>query len=99
MSGRQKVLLCVVVLVIFIMSLRILWGDNGLVDLMQSRKERERIAEKNESIRRENVNLYREIERLNKDPEYLEEAVRKESNMIKPGEIVVRMKAEKEADK
>lgn len=99
MSRRQKVLLYVAALVLLVLSLRILWGNNGLVDLMQSRRELGRIEEKNETIRQENVTLYREIYRLKKDPEYLEEVVRKESKMVKPEEIIIRMKVEKETDK
>lgn len=96
MSRRQKILLFVAALGIILMTLSIIWGNNGLMDLIESGEEKTRIAEKNEMIRRDNVTMYREIDRLNTDPVYLEEVVRKESGMVRPDELVIRMKSKKE---
>lgn len=99
MSVKQIVLLTVAVVIFFAMGFFIIFGNNGLADLRQARKEHDHLVEKNQAIRQENVILYREIDRMNHDPYYLEEVARKELGVIGPGEVVIRMKNEQEKKK
>jgi cell division protein FtsB len=92
MSKKQMLLMAIAVLGILSMSLLIVSGNNGLADLMRFRVEKGHLVEKNEAIRQENVSLYREIDRMNHDPDYIEEVARKELGVIGPGEIIIRMK-------
>jgi len=84
------------VLGMFSMSLLIIYGNNGLADLMRIREEKRQLVEKNEAIRQENVSLYREIDRMNHDPDYIEEVARKELGVISPEEIIIRMKSDQD---
>jgi cell division protein FtsB len=97
MSTTQKWLLGMATLGIMIMSIHMVFGGNGILDLLRVRREHSLLVRKNEAIREVNRTLYREIDRLNNDPKYLEEVVRKESKMIRPGEIVVHMKDKRKA--
>jgi cell division protein FtsB len=99
MSIKQTVLMVIAVLGIFIMSFLIIYGDNGLADLKRAQKEHDQLVEKNDAIRQENVTLYREIDRMNHDPDYIEEVARKQLGVIGPGEIIVRMKNEQDKKK
>lgn len=92
MSAKQIVLMVAAVVGIFSVSLLIIYGNNGLMDLARLKEEKGQLVEKNEAIRQENVSLYREIDRMNHDPDYIEEVARKELGVIGPGEIIIRMK-------
>jgi cell division protein FtsB len=94
MSTKQKLLIFLASVGICVMSLFIVFGDKGLTDLVDLRKEQDQLAQKNEAIRQKNVVLYREIERLNNDTEYIENVVRRELGVIGPGELIVRMKTD-----
>jgi cell division protein FtsB len=97
MSTKQKWLLGMAILGITVMSIHMVFGANGILDLLHVRRDYALLVGKNEAIRDGNQTLSREIDRLNNDPKYLEEVVRKESKMIRPGEIVVHMKEKREA--
>lgn len=94
MNKKQTVLMVIAVLGVLSMSLLIVYGDNGLADLMRIREERGQLVKKNEVIRQENVSLYREIDRMNHDPDFIEEVARKELGVIGPEEIILRMKSD-----
>jgi cell division protein FtsB len=96
MNKKQRILMVMAVLGIFSMSLFIIYGNNGLADLMRIREEKSQLIEKNEAIRQENVSLYREIDRMNHDPDYIEEVARKELGVIGPEEIISRMKIDQD---
>lgn len=92
MSAKQIVLMIAAVVGIFSVSLLIVYGNNGLIDLVRFREEKDQLLKKNEAIRQENVSLYREIDRMNHDPDYIEEVARKELGVIGPEEVIIRMK-------
>lgn len=90
MSLKQKILLSVAILVLFNLLLIIIFGDNGLVDLNLLKKEKERLVDKNREFVRENLSLYREIERLKNDPEFIESVARKELGVIGKDEVILK---------
>jgi cell division protein FtsB len=94
MSTKQKLLIFLASLGICVLSLFIVFGDKGLTDLTDLRKEQDQLFQKNAAIRQKNVTLYREIERLNNDTEYIENVVRRELGVIGPGDFIVRMKTD-----
>ncbi len=75
---------------LFNLILVVIFGDNGLVDLILLRKEKERSAEKNREVIRENLSLYREIERLKHDPEFIESVARKELGVVGKDEVILK---------
>lgn len=90
MSLVKKILLFLAILVLFNLILIVIFSDNGLVDLILLRKEKERSAEKNREVIRENLFLYREIERLKHDPEFIESVARKELGVVRKDEVILK---------
>ncbi|MCJ7616110.1 MAG: septum formation initiator family protein [Desulfobacterales bacterium] len=94
MSLKQKILLSLSILIIFSLLLFIIFGDNGLVDLNLLKKEKHRLIEKNAKITMDNLSLYRESDRLEHDPGYIEDVVRRELGLIGEDELIFKLKGE-----
>lgn len=71
------------------------FGRNGYVDLNRLRQEHEAITRTNMRLELENHELYRTIERLKNDPEYIENIARQEFGMIGKDELILKIKGEK----
>jgi len=69
-----------------------LFGENGLADLYRLKTERDILLKKNDELIRKNLSLYREIERLKNDPEYVENVARNELGVIGKDEVVIKLK-------
>ena len=92
MSDRQKILLSIVILVLFSLLLFIMFSDSGLADLFKLKSEKDRLLQENARLKRENLTMYRTIERLKNDPDYIESIARKELGMIQKGEVILKPK-------
>ncbi len=90
MSDKQKILLSIVILVLFSLLVFIMFSDSGLADLFKLKSEKDRLLQENARLKRENLTMYRMIERLKNDPEYIESIARKELGMIKKGEVILK---------
>ncbi len=91
MSSREKILFSLAILLMFSMLLFILFGDSGLADLRLLKMERDRLIEKNDKRAQDNLLLYREIDRLKNDLQYIENVARQELGMIGKDEVVVKI--------
>lgn len=92
MNTRQNISLVASILVLFSLLLFILFSDNGLADFFKLRSDRDRLVQENERLKHENLSLYRTIERLKNDPEYIESIARKELGMIRKDEVILQSK-------
>jgi cell division protein FtsB len=63
-------------------------GYEGMRQIHQLAQKRESLIRDNQELNRKNETLYREITRLKQDPLYLEEVARKEFGLVKPNEII-----------
>jgi cell division protein FtsB len=97
MSDRQKILLSIVILVLFSLLLFIMFSDSGLADLFKLKSEKDRLLQENARLKRENLIMYRTIDRLKNDPEYIESIARKELGMIQKGEVILKKSSENES--
>lgn len=88
-SLSVKCMLAVAAVVLVNLLLLIVFGDNGLVELSRLRDREQTLADQNELLARENVNLYRTIGRLRQDPLYLESVARNELGMIGKDDIII----------
>lgn len=88
MITKQHILLVFSALALFSMSLLIVFGDKGYADYKMLKKARQSLAEKNRTLVRENAALYRSMERLKHDPEYIENIARKELGVVGKNEII-----------
>lgn len=88
MTTKQNIILSLIILILFSMLLLIIFGDNGLVDFVLIKGEKDRLVEKNEKLNQENLNMYREIDRLKNDPKFVENVVRQELGVIGKDEVI-----------
>jgi cell division protein FtsB len=90
-NTKQKVILSFSILALFLLLLQIIFGDKGFIDLNNLKKESNCLMEKNEGISQKNLSLYREIERLENDPEFIESVARHELGMIGKDEVIFKV--------
>ncbi|UCD32622.1 MAG: septum formation initiator family protein [Desulfobacterales bacterium] len=90
MKSRQAILIALSILLLSSLLLFIVFGDNGLIDLNRLKTERDDLLQKNESLKQENLSLYREIERLKNDPEYVENVARQELGVVGKDEVILK---------
>ena len=89
MDSKQKILISFCIVTLFAMLLFSLFSDRGLSDYFELKSERDRLAIENIRLKEKNDELYRTIERLRNEPEYLESVARKELGMIKKDEVII----------
>ena len=87
MTKKHKILIGIGFVVISSFLLLIFFGDNTLLELNRLKKERNLIIKMNEELVRQNDLMYNEIERLKRDPKYIENVARQELGMIGKKEI------------
>jgi cell division protein FtsB len=90
-STTNKILLAGAILVLFNLLLVIVFGDNGLVDYHLMRTERQRLVEKNAQLQAGNIDLSRKIDRLKRDPAFIERVARQDLGMIRPDEVIIKV--------
>ena len=89
MDSKQKILISGCIITLFAMLLFSLFSDKGLSDYFELKSERDRLVLENVRLKEKNDELYRTIERLRNDPEYIESIARKELGMIKKDEVIL----------
>ena len=99
MTKKHKILIGIGFVVISSFLLLIFFGDNTLLELNRLKKERNLIIKMNEELVRQNDLMYNEIERLKRDPKYIENVARQELGMIGKNEIIFKIDNTKDAGK
>ena len=92
MTSKKNILLAFAIVVLFWLLMFIIFSENGLADLKRLKTERDILLKKNDELTQKNLSLYREIERLKNDPEYVENVARKELGVIGRDEVVIKVK-------
>jgi cell division protein FtsB len=92
MITKQRIFVGISILLLFSLLLFIMFSDSGLADFFKLKSDRDRLLQENERLKQENLSLYRTIERLKNDPEYIESIARKELGMIKKDEVILKPK-------
>lgn len=92
MNSNDKIMITLVIMGMFSMFLLAVFGDKGFVDLNRMKKEMAIIVKKNESLNHENLALYRRINRLKNDPEFIENIARQELGMVAKDEFIFKFK-------
>jgi cell division protein FtsB len=86
MRGKGLPLLLVgLILLVWYFSL---FGEKGLIKIIQLRRERDRIIADVSRIEEDNRRLQEEIKRLREDSQYLESVARRDLGLIKENEIL-----------
>jgi cell division protein FtsB len=89
MSRGLKWIIGGAAIVLLNLFLLIIVGDNGLVELSRLRAQEQALVEQNETLARENVNLYRTIDRLKHDLVYIENVARNELGMVGKNDLIL----------
>lgn len=92
MKTKQRLQLTLVIVMMLTFLLAITFGDKGLADLNLKENEKQRLVEENASLARENLVLYRRIQRLKHDPKFIENVARQELGMIGKDEVIFTFK-------
>jgi cell division protein FtsB len=85
-------------LVLFSFLFVIALGDRGAVDLYKLHLRKVRIDRSNLELQKKNRALYRNIQRLKHDPEYIEDIARSELGMVRKDEVVYQFRNNKQRD-
>ncbi len=91
MSSKQQILVSLIIVALFSLLWFVIFGDNGLADLIARQKERDTLVEKNEKLTQQNLSLYREIDRLKNDLKYIENTARQELGLVGKDEIIFKI--------
>jgi cell division protein FtsB len=97
-AWRRRVVSYALFAFAFVMMVNALVGENGYLATMQARGRQTELNEQIARVRLKNQQLKEDIHSLRTDPKALEEAARRELNMIKKGETMVVVK-DKDAKK
>jgi cell division protein FtsB len=92
---KKNILLAVAIISMFLMLLFIIVGNNGLIDLYRLKTKKDHLVSKNGQLTKNNLSLYREIERMKNDPKYVENVARKELGVIGKDEVIIKVKKRK----
>jgi cell division protein FtsB len=91
LGAGQNIAMVLAVMMIVFMFFLIIVGDNGISDLQLMKSERQELINTHAELKRQNLQLYHEIERLKKDTAYVEAIARQELGLIGKKEIVINM--------
>ena len=76
----------------FVLMVNALVGENGYLATLQARSERDKLLDQIARMRIKNQQMRDEIHEIRTNPKALEEAARRELNMMKPGETMIILK-------
>ncbi|MGB2689450.1 MAG: septum formation initiator family protein [Desulfobacterales bacterium] len=92
---KKKIMLVLAIMTMCLMLLFIVFGENGLTDLYKLKMEKDNLSKKSDELKKKNLSLYREIERLKNDPGYVEDVARKELGVIGKDDVIIKVKKKK----
>ena len=101
MSAGNKKVLRVLITLLCIIGPIVAWlafGEHGFIHLYRVGKERQNCAQRIEKLTQENQALFDEIQRLRKDPKYVEQVARKELGLVKDNELIYRFQENEKAE-
>ena len=88
MNPKHSIMISASIIGIFFLFVFIVFGDNGLAELEMMKKSRDSLIKKNEDLIHKNMALYRDIERLRTDLNYIENVARQELGVVGKNEII-----------
>lgn len=98
MTKRQRFILSITALLLAALFCFTIFSEHGLVDLNRLEQERDSLLENNEQLALDNLSLSVEIDRLENDPDYIEDVARRELGMIRKDELILKPKRLPEKD-
>ncbi len=93
--GGYKLLAGIAVIMGAAMVLVILFSHRGFYNVYRFRQEWHRLEQENARLAAENDHLTRTIDRLQHDPEYIQDRIRQELNFVKKNEVIFQFPPDK----
>jgi cell division protein FtsB len=87
-GGSYKLLVGIALILVVSMVLVILFSHRGFYNVFRFRQEWLRLEQENVRLAAENGRLARTIDRLQHDPEYIQDRIRQELNFVKKNELI-----------
>ena len=85
---NRRLLLGVGVLVGLALTFLVLFSHRGLYRIYRLRQERQAVEQENTRLATENARLARTIDRLQNDPELIQDLIRRKLNLVKKNEVI-----------
>ena len=92
--GSRKTCVLVLLVLATVLTLTMIYSENGWLNLRELRLQKEQLHAANEELREKNRRLMLRIERIKKDPKYMEDEARKKLGLIRPDETIYRLAEE-----
>lgn len=99
MTKRRKMTLGLVLSAMLVLLLVVIFGDNGWVELKRLQDTHRALVLSNARLSRENSQMFDTVDRLQNDPEYIENIARQELGMIRPDEVIFKFNHGAKPDK
>jgi cell division protein FtsB len=96
MTTNRKIVVTTGMVVLFSFLFVIGLGDRGAVDLYQVQVRKVRLDRSNLELQKKNRALYRSIQRLKHDPEFIENIARSELGMVGKDEVVYQFRKKRQ---
>jgi cell division protein FtsB len=90
-KGSHKLLAGIALTLGVVLGLTLLFSHRGLYQIYRFRSERLKLEQENSRLEAENARLARTIDRLQHDPEMIQDLVRRELNFVKKSEIIFQL--------
>lgn len=91
--AQSRVVVCVLLAYVVIIAVLFFAGDNGYLKIKELEAKRVELQSKIDQLRNEKTILTMKIDNAKKDPFWTEKVVREELDLVKDGEIVIKMKS------
>ena len=98
-SLRKKAATLFCVILVLALAVGSLFGDRGILQLVDQKERAARLAQELDELRSENLHLAAEIQALRTDPRAIERLAREELGLARPGETVFLIRDETAADR
>ena len=92
MSNRQRIIFSIGGFVLVALMFFIVFSERGLADLKWLKNEKKVLLEQNAALEETNRTLSVEIDRLKRDPDYIEQIARRKLGMIGRDELIIKSK-------
>jgi cell division protein FtsB len=96
MTTKRRIVVTAGMVVLFSFLFVIGLGDRGAVDLYQLQVRKVRLDRSNLELQKKNRALYRSIQRLKHDPEFIENIARSELGMVGKDEVVFQFRKKRQ---
>ena len=98
-SLRKKAATLFCVILVLALAVGSLFGDRGILQLVDQKERAAKLAQELEDLRTENLRLAAQIQSLRTDPRAIERLAREELGLVRPGETVFLIRDEAAADR